>query len=107
MLFLFDEPTRQAFWNQGLLIALDLAFLDAGGFVLETCTLRSLYESAGHIEQCAPKRPYRMAVEMPRGSLHAAPGMRLYAAHGKLCHGLTTLSETPRPRCFIQAIWAT
>lgn len=67
MLFPFAMPTTNPFWNKDTFVALDIAFLDARGRILEIQPLRSLAESHGRLEQTVPAWPYTYALEMPRG----------------------------------------
>ena len=67
MLFVFDDTTDSGFWMKDTLIALDIAFFDAGGvfvdgFTMESCTGDPcpVYHSLGE---------YRYAVETPAGDL--------------------------------------
>jgi uncharacterized membrane protein (UPF0127 family) len=68
MLFVFEETTDVGFWMKDTLIALDIAFFDAGGGV---------FVDAFTMEPCAgdpcpaypPSGEYRYALEAPAGDL--------------------------------------
>lgn len=66
MLFVGTEDSDVAFWNSGTLIPLTIAFLDAAGRILETQDMLTIHESLVPLVY-RPSRPYRHAVEVPRG----------------------------------------
>ncbi len=67
MLFVFEESTNGGFWMKDTLIALDIAFFDAGGVFVDRITMEPCAE-----DPCLVYRPsgtYRYAVETPVGGL--------------------------------------
>jgi len=72
MLFRFEDPPVHAgFWNNNVPIDLEVAFLDAGGRIIEILTLE-----ARSRETKRPEQPYSYALEMPAGR-YAALGIQL------------------------------
>jgi uncharacterized membrane protein (UPF0127 family) len=67
MLFVFESDTEGGFWMKNTLIALDIAFFDAGGGFVDRFTMEPCTE-----DPCPgyrPSGPYRYAVEAPAGDL--------------------------------------
>ena len=62
MLFIFPGETMGGFWMKNTLIALDIAYLDGGGRVLEIKHGKPLDETV-----LSPKQPYRYTLEVAGG----------------------------------------
>ncbi len=72
MLFVFQESTDGGFWMKDTLIALDIAFFDAGGVFVDRFTMEPCAE-----DPCPVYRPsgtYQYAVEAPAGDLGSVSG---------------------------------
>jgi len=77
MLFVFDEPIKASFWNKNTQIALDIAFLDSQGTILEILQLNPYDETL--IESTSDKVLY--AIELNKGWFNKhniVPGMKIY-----------------------------
>ncbi len=77
MLFIFDEPFRASFWNKNTPLALDIAFIDKQGTILEISQLNPNDETT--IESTSDKVLY--ALEMNKGWFNKhniVPGMKIY-----------------------------
>ena len=62
MLFVFDEPRPQAFWMKNTYVALSIAFIDAGGRIV------NIEDMAPQTEMTHPSRgPVLYALEMKKG----------------------------------------
>lgn len=72
MLFAFEAPTRGSFWNANTLLPLDLVFIDEHARVTEVIPMRTIVETRGVEESYAPRQPYVIALELPRGFVTAA-----------------------------------
>ena len=62
MLFVFDEEAMHCMWMKNTLIPLSVAFLDAGGAIINIADMRPQTEQS----HCA-SRPARYALEMTQG----------------------------------------
>lgn len=62
MLFIFENDTSTGFWMRNTLIPLSIAYLDAGGTVLDIQDMQPLTETIH-----APAAPYRYALEVNQG----------------------------------------
>lgn len=69
MLFVFDTPTRNPFWNRDTHLPLDLVLVDDRDRVAEIIPMRALAESGGVVESYTPSKRYVIALELPRGLL--------------------------------------
>ena len=67
MLFLYRKPRVQHFWMKGCLIALDIAFLDENGRVLQVDTLDPPLRSNATPARTRRPPPSAMVLEMPAG----------------------------------------
>jgi uncharacterized membrane protein (UPF0127 family) len=77
MLFVFDVPIKAYFWNKNTPIALDIAFLDCKGTILEIFQLNPNDENT--IESTSDKVFY--ALELNKGWFNKhniVPGMKIY-----------------------------
>ena len=77
MLFIFDEPIKASFWNKNTQIALDIAFIDSQGTILEILQLNPYDETL--IESTYDKVLY--AIELNKGWFNKhniVPGMKIY-----------------------------
>jgi len=77
MLFVFDVPIKAYFWNKNTPIALDIAFLDCKGTILEIFQLNPNDETT--IESTSDKVFY--AIELNKGWFaknNIVPGMKIY-----------------------------
>ena len=77
MLFVFDKPIKASFWNKNTPLALDVAFLDKQGTILEILHLNPHDETI--IESTSDKVCY--ALELNKGWFNKhniIPGMRIY-----------------------------
>ncbi len=80
MLFVFQPQSRAGFWMRNTLIPLSLAWLDAGGVIVDIQDMQPLTETV-HM----PAAPYSYAIEANRGWFQASgvvPGQ-----HVRLCLG--------------------
>ena len=66
MLFLFDEPTRSAFWMKGTLVPLSIAFIDARWRIVRMLDMTPCRTAVCPLYQ--PGATYRRALEVRRGS---------------------------------------
>jgi uncharacterized membrane protein (UPF0127 family) len=64
MLFVYDIPVKAAFWNKNVSFALDIAFLDCSGTILEINELKP-YDDETTIESNSNK--VRYAIELNQG----------------------------------------
>jgi len=62
MLFVFEQDTQQGFWMKDTTIPLSIAFIDAGGTVIDIQDMRPL-----DLTLHSPPSPYRYAVEANQG----------------------------------------
>ena len=67
MLFVFEEATDGGFWMKDTLIALDIAFFEAGGAFVDGFTMEPCAENPCPVYH--PTGTYRYAVETPAGGL--------------------------------------
>ena len=67
MLFVFPTDTNGAFWMKDTLIALDIAFFDGDGLLVEALTMEPCV--ADPCPRYHPNGIYRWAVEAPAGGL--------------------------------------
>ncbi|RLE23835.1 MAG: DUF192 domain-containing protein [Actinobacteria bacterium] len=67
MLFVFEEATDGGFWMKDTLIALDIAFFEAGGVFVDGFTMEPCAENPCPVYH--PTGTYRYAVETPAGGL--------------------------------------
>ncbi len=67
MLFVFEEATDGGFWMKDTLIALDIAFFEAGGAFVDGFTMEPCAEDPCPVYH--PTGTYRYAVETPAGDL--------------------------------------
>ncbi len=67
MLVVFGESTDGGFWMKDTLIALDIAFFEAGGAFVDGFTMEPCAEDPCPVYH--PQGPYRYAVETPAGGL--------------------------------------
>ena len=77
MLFIFDVPIKAYFWNKNTPIALDIAFLDCKGTILEIFQLNPNDETT--IESTSDKVFY--VIELNQGWFtkhNIVPGMKIY-----------------------------
>ena len=91
MLFLFPESHERRFWMRNTLIALDIAFLDADGVVLNVEKGRPGVERPGYFSH----GPARFVLEMEQGWCAAAgfgPGDRI-----DIAENLRALAEPEAP----------
>ncbi len=76
MLFEFEQRTEAAFWMKDTLIALDIAFFDDSGALVDRFTMVPCREDPCPSYPAAG--PYRYALEAPEGALaHLDAGSRL------------------------------
>lgn len=71
MLFVFKNPQVLGFVMRGCYIPLDIAFIDANGFVVKTATMAVEDDLAGRTVYSSEKSA-QFALEVPAGTLAAA-----------------------------------
>lgn len=77
MLFVFDKPFKASFWNKNTPLALDIAFIDSQGTILEILQLNPYDETTK--ESKSDKVLY--AIELNQGWFkkhNIVPGMKIY-----------------------------
>lgn len=77
MLFIYDIPVTAYFWNKGVSYAIDLAFLDCSGTILEINQLEPYDETT--IKSISDK--VRYTIELNKGWFkkhNVVPGMKIY-----------------------------
>ena len=89
MLFVYETAGARTIWMRGCSIALDVAFLDGEGRVLEVATLRPPTETDGHVEQRTSAADARYVLELPAG---------FFARHGLGPGARVTLPAVVRRR---------
>ncbi|MGH8875154.1 MAG: DUF192 domain-containing protein [Acidimicrobiia bacterium] len=71
MLFVFPTETTTGFWMKETVIALDIAFFDDGGWLVEVLTMEPC--RGDPCPSYRPETPYRWALEAPAGRLTGLP----------------------------------
>lgn len=75
MLFVYASPSTRGFWMKDTYLALDIAFLDHSGVVLDTSTMQPCREEVNDDQtRCPlyrPGMPYTYVFELPAGVLKA------------------------------------
>ena len=75
MLFEFGDDTTGGFWMKDTLIPLDIYFFDASGDQVDDLAMEPCATDPCPVYQ--PKEAYRLALEVPSGSLSVGPAARL------------------------------
>jgi uncharacterized membrane protein (UPF0127 family) len=80
MVFKFAADTTTQFWMKDTRLALDIAFMTAGGSVLQTLTMPLCADNDDTCPRYGPPQQYRYALEAPAGSFvqwNLAPGQQV------------------------------
>lgn len=67
MLFVYRVPAQRSIWMRDCHVALDIAFADADGRILQTTTLRPPAQTGGRVERVRSDDPAVFVLEMPAG----------------------------------------
>ncbi len=70
MLFVYRKPDARQFWMRGCLIALDIAFLDDAGTVVQLDTLDPPVRAGGEAAETRRSPPVRYVLEVRAGFFH-------------------------------------
>ncbi len=69
VLFVFDDDTTDGFWMKDTLVPLSIAFADQQGTVTFTADMQPCPVGTDPCPVTRPPHPYRLAIEVPQGSL--------------------------------------